>query len=362
MIQQKKDGFSSLLFLLAVIWLTVYSVFAPERTMETVRHALFVFAHSILPSLALFSVCSKLLVKTGVADRVSVLPLKTFLSTVGLSPCGFSAFLIGSFAGFPTGAAMLAEFCERGEISKKEAASVLPFCNQAGAAFLIGTVGAALFSDTKKGVIFFLAQSAAAWTGVCLTAFLRRSVIEEKPSLVFSCVSIPRAVSLAVKESIFAMLSVCGLVVFFSFVNTVLFDTFSLLGLSMGGGLRALLGGLMEISFGFAELSSSGLSTEALLVLGGVLLGFGGISVFMQVLERTEASFYSPLLYFSGKLLTGIFCPLFSILFFVLSEQENGEKLIFVVFLSIICFVYLLNFLKIKFFSKKCGKMKRNAV
>ena len=172
MIQQKKDGFSSLLFLLAVIWLTVYSVFAPERTMETVRHALLVFAHSILPSLALFSVCSKLLVKTGVADRVSALPLKAFLNTAGLSPCGFSAFLIGSFAGFPTGAAMLAEFCERGEISKKEAASVLPFCNQAGAAFLIGTVGASLFSDTKKGVIFFLAQSAAAWTGLATTCLI----------------------------------------------------------------------------------------------------------------------------------------------------------------------------------------------
>ena len=362
MIRQKKDGFSSLLYLLAAVWLTVYSVFMPERTMETVRNSLSVFSYSILPSLALFSVCSKLLVKTGFADRISVLPLNTFLMTVGLSPCGFSAFLIGSFAGFPTGAAMLAEFCERGEISKKEAASILPFCNQAGASFLIGTVGAALFADAQKGIVFFLAQSAAAWTGLCLTAFFRRNAVEEKNTAVFARISLPRAVSESVKESIFAMLSVCGLVVFFSFVNTVLFDTVSILGLPIGKGLRALLGGFMELSFGFVELSSSGLSTEALLVLGGVLLGFGGISVFMQVLERTEASFYSPLLYFAGKLLTAVFCPVFSFLFFTLSKQENGEKLIFVTFLTILCFVYLLNFLKIKFFSKKCGKMKRNAV
>ncbi|MBR5188392.1 MAG: hypothetical protein IKW18_07970 [Clostridia bacterium] len=362
MIQQKKDGFSSLLFLLAVIWLTAYSIFMPERTIETVRHALTVFSHSILPSLALFSVCSKLLVKTGFADRISALPLKTFLKTVGLSPCGFSSFLIGSFAGFPTGAAMLAEFYERGEISKREAASVLPFCNQAGASFLIGTVGASLFCDAQKGFVFLLAQTSAAWMGLCLTAFFRRSAIESERSPVFSYISVPRAVSAAVKESVFAMFSVCGLVVFFSFVNTVLFDTVALLGLPVGKGVRALLGGLMELSFGFLELSSSGFSTEALLVLGGVLLGFGGISVFMQVLERTEASFYSPVLYFAGKLLTSIFCPIFSFLFFVLSEQENGENLIFVLFLTIICFAYLLNLLKIKFFSKKCGKMKRNAV
>ena len=94
MLQQKKDGFSSLLFLLAVIWLTAYSIFMPERTMETVSRALSVFFHSILPSLALFSVCSKLLVKTGFADRLSALPLKTFLKTVGVSPCGFSAFRV----------------------------------------------------------------------------------------------------------------------------------------------------------------------------------------------------------------------------------------------------------------------------
>ncbi|MBE6664601.1 MAG: hypothetical protein E7603_00085 [Ruminococcaceae bacterium] len=362
MIRQKKDGFSSLLFLLAVIWLTAYSVFMPGRTMETVRRALSVFVHSVLPSLALFSVCSKLLVKTGFADRISALPLKTFLKTAGLSPCGFSAFLIGSFAGFPTGAAMLAEFCERGEISKREAASILPFCNQAGASFLIGTVGATLFSDAQKGVIFFLAQSAAAWTGLCLTAFFRRSVLESENTIAFSRISVPRAVSASVKESVSAMLSVCGLVVFFSFVNTVLFDTCALLGLPVGKGVRALLGGLMELSFGFLELSSSAFSMEALLVLGGVLLGFGGVSVFMQVLERTEAAFYSPVLYFAGKLLTGMFCPLFSFLFFVLSEQKNGEKLIFVLFLTILCSVYLLNLLKIKFFSKKCGKMKRNAV
>ncbi|MBQ3489476.1 MAG: hypothetical protein IJA86_02675 [Clostridia bacterium] len=362
MIRQKKDGFSSLLFLLAVIWLTVYSIFMPERTMETVRHALSVFSHSILPSLALFSVCSKLLVKTGFADRISALPLKTFLKTAGLSPCGFSAFLIGSFAGFPTGAAMLSEFCERGEISKREAASILPFCNQAGASFLIGTVGASLFFDTKKGVIFFLAQFAAAWTGLCLTAFFRRSAIESKNTTAFTYISVPRAISASVKESIFAMLSVCGLVVFFSFVNTVLFDTFSMLGLPIGEGARALIGGLLELSFGFLELSSSGFSTEVLLVLGGVLLGFGGISVFMQVLERTESAFYSPVLYFAGKLLTSIFCPLFSFFFFILSLQKNGEKWIFVLFVVILCCVYLLNFLKIKFFSKKCGKMKRNAV
>ncbi len=362
MIQQKKDGFSSLLFLLAVIWLTAYSVFMPARTMETVRDALTVFSHSILPSLSLFSVCSKLLVKTGFVDRISALPLKTFLYTVGLSPCGFSAFLIGSFAGFPTGAAMLCEFCERGEMSRREASSILPFCNQAGISFLIGTVGAALFSDAQKGVIFFLAQFAAAWTGLCMTAFFRRSAVQTKNTAVNVYASVPRAVSAAIRESITAMLSVCGLVVFFSFVNTVLFDTFSMLGLPVGKGLRALLGGLLELSFGFVELSSSGFSSEVLLVLGGVLLGFGGISVFMQVLERTEAAFYSPILYFAGKLLTSILCPLFSFLFFILSEQENGKIWTIVVFLMIFCLVYLLNFLKIKFFLKKCGKMKRNAV
>ena len=53
---------------------------------------------------------------------------------------------------------------------------------------------------------------------------------------------------------------------------------------------------------------------------------------------------------------------IFCLLFFLLCQKEDGKNLIIVIFLLVLCISCFLNYVKIKFFSKKCGKMKRNAV
>ena len=68
MIGQKRTRFSVSLLIAAALLLMGYSLFAPARAMAVVRHALSVFAASVLPSLALFSVCAKILVKAVFVD------------------------------------------------------------------------------------------------------------------------------------------------------------------------------------------------------------------------------------------------------------------------------------------------------
>ena len=159
MIRQKKIGFSVFILLAVAVWLMGYSLFMAERTMDTVRKSLDVFVCSVLPPLAVFSVCAKLLVKTGAIRRLVPIRFSSFFYPVGMSVGGFAAFFVGLFAGFPTGAAMLSELCVKREISREEAASLLPFCNQASMAFLFGTVGESMFNDSDIGFVFFFAQS-----------------------------------------------------------------------------------------------------------------------------------------------------------------------------------------------------------
>jgi hypothetical protein len=142
----------------------------------------------------------------------------------------------------------------------------------------------------------------------------------------------------------------------------MLLDTLSGLGFSCDPLLSVIIGGGLEISSGFLCLSEGNFSKNAFSILGGALLGFGGLSVFMQATERTESVFFSPGKYFAGKLLSCVICPIVSVCFFILYERKNGKSLIFVWAVFIFCIFYLLNYVKIKFFSKKCGKMKRNAV
>ena len=362
MIKQKGGGFSVFVLIAVACWLMGYSLVMPERTLETARSALGAFAHSVLPSLALFSVCSKLLVKLGVVQKLASLPLEEFLKPLGMSAGGFSAFLVGSFSGFPTGAAMLGDLCERGEISHREAESLLPFCNQAGIAFLMGTVGDIMLQDIRMGKVFFFSQTVAAWISICLTSGERQGCERTLARSVPEETSWMTAVTSSVRESAFSMVGVCGFVVVFSLVGTALFDTLSAVGLPLGALFRAVLGGGLEISCGFLLLSKEELPIESLLILGGVFLGWGGCSVFLQAVEKTERFFFSPKKYLKGKLLASLICPIFTLIFFSLYEMENGKNLIIVLFLIVACTSYFFNSVKIKFFSKKCGKMKRNAV
>ena len=362
MIRQKKINFSVLVLIVLSIWLMGYSLFMTERTMETVLTSLRIFVRSIFPLLSVFSVCTKLFVKTNAFRRLIPVRCRSFLQLLGMSEAGFSVFLLGLFAGFPTGAMMLFELCEKGEISVKEAESLLPFCNQASIIFLFGTLGAHILGDPRMGFIFFFAQTTTAVACVCLTAHNRYEGETFRSKKDYSGISLVSALTSSVRETVFSMLGVCGFFVFFSLLGTALTDTLSAFGFSSGKLFCAMLKGILEMSSGFISLSSGSFSLEILLISGGVLLGFGGISVFMQAIDRTESVFFAPRKYFEGKVLFGVLCPIFSVLFFFLYEKKGGQFLIMIASVLIFLIFYLLNDVKIKFFSKKCGKIERNAV
>ena len=372
MIGQKRTRFSVSLLIAAALLLMGYSLFAPARAMAVVRHALSVFAASVLPSLALFSVCAKILVKADAVRLLRALPLGGFLRMIGVSRGGFAAFLIGAFTGFPTGASVLAELCEKGEIDPREASSLLPFCNQAGAAFVMGTVGEALFHERRLGILLFAAQTLSAFLGLCLTAGKRHAFLAETRREREKKTAMPpfTVLTSSIAETAGAMLSVCGFIVFFSLCTEALSDALALVGLSRFAFLRALAGGLLEISAGFLALSETDISADAIAVLGGFFLGFGGISVFLQALDRTERFFFSPADYFLGKGISAVLCPLESLLLFALSQGEKSLIChLFFCLTQIFTAILLTNVIfgregkeKFKFFSKKCGKIERNAV
>ena len=362
MIRQKRTEFSVFVLIAIALWLMAYSLVMTERTMETVRGALRVFVFSVLPSLAVFSVCSKLLLKSGVVRRLRLGVFFGVAKTLGISEGGFLAFLLGLVAGFPTGASILSELYAKGEITRTEAESLLPFCNQASAAFLFGTVGAGILDDRRAGFIFFAAQTVTAVVCLCMTAGKRRGCEKLVSRAAAPHTSFVSALTSAIGESASSMLGVCGFIVFFSLLLAAVFDTLSAIGFPMNAWLAAAIGGFLEISSGFIALSECAFSDGVTYALGGMLLGFGGVSVFIQAADRTEAFFYAPLKYFEGKCMSSIICPLFSLIFFFLYGLENGKFLIIVTGMLSICFFYLLNCVKIKFFSKKCGKIERNAV
>ena len=352
MIRQKRADFSVLFLLAAAVFLMLYALCLPRQAAETVREALSLFAGRVLPSIALFSVCASILMRAGLAEMIagSKLPLRAAAPV---------AVLIGSVAGFPTGASVLSFFCETGMVSKREAETLLPFCNQAGASFVVGTVGASLFGDARMGLSLFLAQVAAAFAGLVLTFDLfGRTAVSLRPEKRES-VSPARVLTASVSEGAHAMLSVCGFIVFFALCISAVQDVLAAVGISLGAWGRLLLSAVLEISSGFVALSKMPLSETASLWIGGILLGFGGVSVFLQALDRTEHLFFSVRRYFSGKLLTVFLCPSFAFLFDTVRRRTKGAFGMIFAFFAVFFALLLIGYLKNKVFFKKVWKNRK---
>lgn len=299
-----------------------YSVFYPKETGETIRSALLLFAEKILPSLFAFSVSAKILTRSGVCERLERTPLCRVFPLFGVSAAGFSAMLLGFLSGFPVGAAVLAELVSGGRMKREEAESLLPFCNNAGAAFVIGTAGLLAFGSAEIGRALYLAQTAAALFAVILTArrrmpFLSFSVSEKKREEA----ALPLITS-AIGEGALSMVGIGGYIVFFSVVTKMLFRVFHAF-LPLFDGLFAVFSGFLEISGGIALISETSFSAFERLILCGAMLGFGGLSVWMQVADRVENAGISLSFYWKGKCMTALFCALLAPLFCAFGERRT---------------------------------------
>lgn len=296
-----------------------------------IRDASRLFAEKIMPSLFAFSVSAKILVSSGVCEGLSKTPLRRLFPLLGVSASGFSALIIGFLSGFPTGAAVLADSVSRGGMSREEAAGLLPFCNNAGASFVIGTVGILIFDSAEIGRMLFLAQITASLFAVVLTAkrraaFLSTYALSRKtPDSTWSIFTS------AVARGALSMVSVCGYVIFFSVVTGMflrILDAF----LPFSDVFFAFLSGISELSSGVSMLSELDLPHFGKLILCGALLGFGGISVFLQAADRVEAVGISLSFYLKGKIMTMFFSALAAPLFCVLSEMRYGVFGILIIF------------------------------
>ena len=102
-----------------------------------------------------------------------------------------------------------------------------------------------------------------------------------------------------------------GFVILFSVVISILKNTVGI-GLGYSGGIIA---GIIELTNGVSIVSSVVTKTiSASVIICSFLIGFGGISVLLQVLAITSKSGISIKPYIIGKLLQGCFAAMYTFL------------------------------------------------
>lgn len=106
----------------------------------------------LLPSLFPFFVLSNLLVLSSVIQRLTPLFCRPMEALFHLPGSCAPVLLLGAVGGYPVGAKTVSALYQQRLCTREEALGTLRFCNNAGPAFLIGSIGGGLLNDTRLGM------------------------------------------------------------------------------------------------------------------------------------------------------------------------------------------------------------------
>lgn len=294
------------------------------------QNGLALWAFKVLPSLFPFFIATELLCNTNFTYILGKL-LNKFMKPIFNVP-GESAIaiILGTISGYPVGAKVVSNLKKQKIISKIEAERLIAYTNNSGPLFILGTVGIALFGNRKIGFILLISHIIASiCVGYCFRYWKKDKLDinyrETKFNSKFTPIKISDIGEIlgdSIKKSITTILSIGGFIVLFSVILSILENSGFLIFIAEI--LKNLLNIPTEISLSFItgiiELTN-GVNLTAILpeayknisiLLTSFLLGFGGISVLLQVYSIIAKENISIKPYFYGKILQGIFSCLFT--------------------------------------------------
>lgn len=312
-----KKYFFTVLFLLFTLSLILFSA----SNLEAAQNGLKLWANSVLPTLFPFFIATELLCRTNFVQILGKL-LNQFMKPVFNVP-GESAIAIimGIISGYPVGAKVVCNLYENKICSKSEAERLIAFTNNSGPIFILGSVGVSLLGDVRTGQILLISHILAS----LLVGFIFRFWKKDQVDLTFRnynseskelirVSNLGEILGEAIKKSISTILLIGGFVVLFSVVLSILSSLEILTGMANfleNFGIPydiafSFLTGLIELTNGI-QVASTCYNTFPLpcLLTCSFLLGFGGLSVLLQVFSIIAKSKISIKPYFYGKILQG---------------------------------------------------------
>ena len=252
-----------LLFLACILAATLMA----EELAAEVKGGLRLAVGTIIPSLFPFMILSDVIasVSSGGGARLFTRPVERLF---GVGTVSARAFLVGSIAGAPIAASMLALARDEGLASDGEVARVLAISSSPSLAFAVSGVGAAMWDDVRLGLLLYLSVITAS----VIFGLLARGRGGHHTGGGDACPSFDLMAT--IERATFSSIRVIGVVTAFSVLS----------GLAARFSATApFVIPLLEVGNAASYLSEYGLSPSTALALTAFALGFSGISVHLQV-------------------------------------------------------------------------------
>jgi len=292
-----------IIYILLIALILIFS----DATIEAARSSVELFAYGVIPSLFPFFVLTNMLLNKG-----------------------NKAFLSGFLCGYPSGAIVCSSLYEDGKIIKSKAEIYSAFINNAGPAFVIGTVGAIFCRSLNAGILLLFTHIAASLT-VMITL---KMIVPETSIETVATYSIPNSgknhnfsktplgeqLSAAILSSAKQIASVGGYIIFFSVLISIL---------SSIGVKNIYLFAFLEITSGLKYITQSLPQDNFIQSLTNMLpiiaffLGFSGLSIHIQIIAILNKSKLNARYFIAGKIMQAILAAIYTFLLLKLPFIKN---------------------------------------
>lgn len=318
------------IFLIFAILLILFS----SSNLIAAKEGLVLWANNIVPSLFPFFVITELLMHTNIIyfigkifDRI----MRPLFNVPG--ECAF-AFILGLISGYPTGAKIVSNLRNNNLCTKEEGDRMLVFTNNSGPLFILSFVGISLFGSTQTGILLLITHILSSISVALLFGFLskktlnnriyyRNEIKNEKETVNFN--NLGRILSQSITNATSTILLIGGFVVIFSVIISILEQSnfldilsnilnplLNIFNFNLSFA-KPVFAGLIEFTNGINMICSV---PEKLIsqniILCSFILGFGGLSVLLQVFSIISKTDLSIKTYIKGKFLHGILASIYT--------------------------------------------------
>ena len=330
------------------------------------KHGLALWADSVLPALLPFFIATELLSYTSVIPFLGRVLNKFMRPIFNVPGEGAFAFIMGIISGYPVGAKIVTKLRENNTCSKEECERLLAFTNNSGPLFIVGTVGISLLGDTTIGIILLIIHILASITvGVLFRFWKANRTLTRNYNFSYNYLSFSRSrntvstytnntpycrndintsyknnstvsfnnlgeiLGKSIMNSINTIVMIGGFVVLFSVIISILENSNALQIVSFllypildlfnmpHEFANGILSGFIELTNGLKTISTIPIKEYTYtIILSSLLLGFGGVSILLQVFSIISKTDLSIKPYIIGKILHAIFSALYIFIFF----------------------------------------------
>ena len=226
---------------------------------------------------------------------------KLFCRMLGLGGGAVGAVAIGTIAGFPVGARMVAQAYGSGSLSKAEAERAVVISSTPSLAFVVSGVGGGMLGDTRVGLALYFSVLLASLLYGFVTR--RKSVPTAHEGHKRQRLDLSRSISSAAT----ACLGIVVTVTLFSVVTGLLCEV------AGESTLLSLILPFIEVCTACSRLCEMGGGLSVILV--AFALGFSGLSVHLQIRSALADTDLGYSRFLRGKLVIGLLAAaIFSIL------------------------------------------------